>query len=1495
MRGRTSWVEQAARGCARAILAWMVVGMGSLVLAGLAWARPVPVPFAGDYLSMVWGPEDGLPENSCSGIVPAADGSLWLGTFRGLARFNGSGVARYAPPGRPELARKGVVNLHRESGGRLWISTFGGLLSWENGEWREWGETNGWMAAGEQVRSYADRLGMPSVLTRFGGQVYRLEEGRFRELPKPEGTGGSWAALDDRGTVYVVRGGYAGYWKGTGWEPLELPPGLVGGGLAGAGQSRDGTALVVGRQALVRYREGRRVGQVPLSQPVSAFWQAFEDSQGALWLPSVTMGVYRVRPDGEVKWLRKADGLAHEGPTRAVYEDEQGGIWVGSGVGGVARLTEPRFRYAGEHEGLDESMIQGIAPLEDGEVLLGIYGVGPRVFDGSQTRALMSATMEEPMRRLRTVLRGTDGFLWMGAAASGLRRWDGTELRSVGTEVMAANRTLSTLFEDTEGRIWAGADNSVGFWDGRAFQEVVIPGRVSGEGAVYFAQHQQTIFLAHLNRIFRYTPWEGVQQGILLPDGVSVTGIVVDRTGRIWVGTNGQGLFGFAGGELRHWGMSEGLPSDGVGSMIMDDLDHLWFACGRMAVRAEPAHLWESVGSTSVGLRLRTFGETDGLRGLDFPIGTQPTVGKDAEGRLWFAQVRGAAMVDPAALTFRDRPPRVSIELLSYVPRGGRLPVEMVPGNGDLQLPPGIRQVEVHYTALDYAAPERHRFRVRLGGDRSEWQEMGSHRSVSFFEMPPGRHRLRVTAAGSDGVWNEEGAELVFVVAPFFWQTVWFQAGTALAVVGLAGVGGWVVSYRRWRSLKIQVAMRQLATSLTAALDAPALGRRVAETCRTLFHHDAFFLVLVDHQGAVQLMAHAEDTELGAVQPGAIDRGTGGPGTIPAAVVSGQALLLDGSGMGDQGEALFLSGGRQVSRVVSQMIAPIRWEGRTIGVVSVRSDTARRYHHRDLDQLQMLAAHCGAAIARMEAEVQVRENEERLRLAMETARMGSWEMDMETGALMASAEAEVVYGYARGTMSGDLAHLWSGALDREGEEVRQPLEAIRRGEASSLDVVHRIFIEGSERWLEVKGHVRRTVAAGSRPRLIGITADITERRQAERVRERLEAQLLQAQKQEAIGTLAGGIAHDFNNLLAVILGNVETAQLETDLDHPVRESLAEIQKSGLRARDLVRRILAFSRPQDHLHKVVPLEPIVQEVAQLLRATIPAGVEISVVAEGEAPAVVADPSQIHQVLLNLGTNAWHAMNEGRGQITFRLVGVTVDSGWAQSIPGLRPGRHALLQVIDDGQGMSGEVQSRIFDPFFTTKPPGKGTGLGLPMALGIVKSHGGVLTVESAVGRGSTFSLYFPGAESEVVAEPMATTVVAPEQPPTGARILFVDDEEGLVRLVRRVLENAGYGVEVFTEAQKARRRFLEDPGYFDAVISDLSMPGLSGLELAREVLRVRPQMAMMLCSGNLSEGEASEAGVLGVRALLSKPFSSGEFLRAVSGMLADRPAHGGRG
>jgi signal transduction histidine kinase/ActR/RegA family two-component response regulator len=1114
--------------------------------------------------------------------------------------------------------------------------------------------------------------------------------------------------------------------------------------------------------------------------------------------------------------------------------------------------------------------------------------------------------------------------------------------------LVPTNGTASTLFEDSRGRIWVGTDRQVGVLgpDGVMVREVRIPGRGETGSAVFFAEHAGVVVLAWKNTLYRYREGVGAEEWVSLPGAVWVTGLAAESSGRIWVGSYGQGLYAYDGREVRRLGVPHGLPAESVGSLIFDPAGHLWFSCGRQAARGLPDNLWKSAGPGREDLVLQLYGESDGLRGLDFSMGTQPAVAMEPGGKLWFGLVRGAAAVDPAALRLSGVPPRVLVESLQYVPRHGRHHVEALREETKVPvLPAGIRQVKVRYAAIDFRAPERHRYRVRLGGEGAAWQEMGAEREVVFFEMPPGRHRVRVVGSGSDGVWNTEGVELVFVVSPFFWQAWWFRASAAAGLLGLAGLGGWLISERRLRQLKVRDALRGLARALTAALDAEALGRRVAETCRALFRHDAFFLVLVNRDGSLGMNAYLEDTPVGGGQPETVEGPLGLSASL-APVIAGQAMRIDAKeSVGDGGGGARTPWGFAERRSESMLYAPIRWEDQTIGVVSVQSYTPRRYGAADLEQLQMLAAHCGAAIARMEAEEQRRENEGRLRLAMETAQMGSWELELGSGRLVASPEAEAVYRQQAGVGSdGRTAEfLWRGVPGAEAEELRRQVAEIRAGRAAVLELTHRLLVDDGERWVEVKGRVHSAGGArgGGGVRLIGLTTDVTARRQTEQSRERLEEQLRHSQKQEAIGTLAGGIAHDFNNLLAAILGNVEAARLDLEAGHPAQESLEEIQRSGLRARDLVRRILAFSQPQDQIRTVTHLGPLMEEVVKLMRSTIPAGVAIRVECQPGVPPVLADPSQLHQVLLNLGTNAWHAVEGQAGRIHMGLEAVEVDAALVERHPTLRVGRHARVSVTDDGRGMAPDVQARIFDPFFTTKPPGKGTGLGLAVALAIVKSHAGAITVTSVLGQGTTFHVYLPVDEMAVASEvgggtcgysvgaarPEVAALPGEEQPSglasspgassgtsavstpspsrearpgpaarggvsqgggAGGRILFVDDEESLLRLGRRLLERAGYAVTACANAGEALDRFRADPGAWDGVVTDLAMPGQSGLEMARELLRIRPDLGILLCSGNLSEADLQEARSTGVRQVLPKPYAVEDLLPAVGRLVGDR-------
>ncbi|MBN9690653.1 MAG: PAS domain S-box protein [Verrucomicrobia bacterium] len=378
---------------------------------------------------------------------------------------------------------------------------------------------------------------------------------------------------------------------------------------------------------------------------------------------------------------------------------------------------------------------------------------------------------------------------------------------------------------------------------------------------------------------------------------------------------------------------------------------------------------------------------------------------------------------------------------------------------------------------------------------------------------------------------------------------------------------------------------------------------------------------------------------------------------------------------------------------------------------------------------------------------------------------------------------------------------------------------------------------------------------------VAIRADITERKRA-------EEQLRQAQKMESIGTLAGGIAHDFNNILSAILGNAELARLDTDPNHQAYHSIEEIKKAGQRAKSLVQQILAFGRQQPSEQRVIALGSVIQETVGLMRATIPAGVQITSTISPDAPNVLADSSQVHQVLVNLCTNAWHSMEDRPGRIDISLSSVSFDPVAAQEITGLRPGRYAAIAVTDTGKGMDAATLKRIFEPFFTTKPPGKGTGLGLPVVHGIMQSHEGAIHVASEVGVGSTFTLYFPAVVAP--AEP----AVVNEKPPAigqGQRILYLDDEEQLVSLASRMLGRWGYRISGFTHPPDALEAFRRDPNRFDLVVTDFNMPGLSGLQVAADLLKIKPDAIVILCSGHLTDELKQKAREVGIRHVIYKP------------------------
>jgi PAS domain S-box-containing protein len=398
----------------------------------------------------------------------------------------------------------------------------------------------------------------------------------------------------------------------------------------------------------------------------------------------------------------------------------------------------------------------------------------------------------------------------------------------------------------------------------------------------------------------------------------------------------------------------------------------------------------------------------------------------------------------------------------------------------------------------------------------------------------------------------------------------------------------------------------------------------------------------------------------------------------------------------------------------------------------------------------------------------------------------------------------------------------------------------------------------------------------------GIMRDITERKRAEEEKRRLEAQLVRAQRMEAMGTLAGGVAHDFNNILAAIVGYAELSMLDVGADAKVKHNLKEVLRASKRAKDLVNQILAFSRQSQHELKPVEITPIVKETMKLLRASLPTTIEIRHHVEPDTGTIEADPTQIHQVLMNLCTNAAHAIGDEGGLLEVSVTKVDIDASAEPLNLDIDPGPYLKMSVCDTGHGMTSEVLERIFDPYFTTKDKGKGTGLGLAVVHGIVMSHKGGIYAESEPGKGTCFHVYFPRIEQK---KELTDTETVQTFPTGHERVLFVDDEQDLVQIAAQMLFHLGYEVTTRMSSNEALGLFRANPQRFDLVITDMTMPNMTGDTLAKALMKIRPDIPIILCTGFSERISEEKAKALGIKEFVMKPLAMNDLARRIRKVL----------
>ena len=908
-------------------------------------------------------------------------------------------------------------------------------------------------------------------------------------------------------------------------------------------------------------------------------------------------------------------------------------------------------------------------------------------------------------------------------------------------------------------------------------------------------------------------------------------------TGVLWFGTWG-GLSRWQSGQWTHWTTANGLKTDQVFALAIDSSGTVWFA--------------HRNGQTGIGFldaddQPRYLDHTDGLvddNVWDLDVASDNTVWLATSNGLSVYRGELLASFGPAeGLLHSKLWPVLAAHDSVYVGTdgGGVYVLDRAEEKTPLPRieidPPAVvgRSAAVRWRALSYRGsqpPERieTRFRVNDG----EWSPWSTTNRATLLEPPTGTSTVTVQAKGLFGSFREIGGQVSLVIPPPFYARPIFLGALAIWITTWAGF--WYASLRRRR------------------LHQQAIFRR-NEFLSSLLENASDLITVTDSEHIIRYQSPSSSRVLG----------------LEPEVLIGEKLL-DWVHEDDRARTRLMLRSATQSTTVRSVQLRVRDRN---GNYRVLHAIGRSFVESDGSTLTIINSR-DVTEDRKKEEL-LRENERKYRLLFEAESDAIILLDAVTLEILdANQAATELYGYTKE----ELQQMKATELSALPDKARAMIDRVARERFRQIPFALHRKKDGTVFPVEISTGV---FDFRGRTAVCSIFRDVTERKVAEEERRGLEARLRQAQKMEALGTLAGGIAHDFNNILLAIVGYTELARDDLPDAPEIRSHLDQVLTAAARAQGLINQILAFSRKSEPELKPVRLGDLVAEVLNLLRATLPSTIEIQSEIE-DVGAVNADQSQIHQVILNLGSNAADAMS-GHGTLTIKLTRTHVTTRLGGELESLPPGDYALLKVTDTGHGMDNNTVRRMFEPFFTTKGVGRGTGLGLSVVHGIVMGHGGACSVESEPGKGTTFSIYLPLHDAEIPADDSDASIS--RRVPRSGRVLLVDDEESLARLGARMLERHGYDVAAACDSDEALRLFEADPDSFLAVVTDQTMPKLTGLELAAKIRDIRPDTPIILTTGFSQSVTDQTADSPRISLLLMKPYNGRDLIAAIDSAVAE--------
>jgi PAS domain S-box-containing protein len=845
----------------------------------LAWSATEATPTAGprepptQYVHNTWTTEEGLPQNSVNAIAQTRDGYVWLATFGGLARFDGVKFTVFDVGNTPALRSNRIRLLYEDRQGVLWIGTEEGyLVRLADGTFTPV-QTDG-TPADNRRSVLEDRQGRLWMETIDG--LIRWDGGRATAFTTKNGLPNNVVLClfeDRQGAVWVGTQRGAARWKDGQWTSYTPETGLAYLDIAVLCEDREGTLWLGGPGGLISFQAGKStVHTTTLNAPQNAVHAMMSDQAGNVWI-GTDGGLVRHR-GGSFTTFTKKDGLSDE-TVRCLLEDREGNLWIGTNAGGLNRFKAGAFTVYGPEQGLPHEVVTSITEDQQGAVWIGTNSRGvARLQDGRMT----TYTTKDGLRNdaVWALLADREGAIWMGSWMTGLTRFkDGQATIYTTANSRLPNDTVLAMYQDRAGTIWFGTAGGLGrFRDGAFTTYRTSDGLVHNDVRFIAEDRQGALWIGTVGGLSRFK--DGRFTNYTTANGLSysfVRAIHEDADGVLWIGTYGGGLNRFKDGRWTHYTRANGLFDDAVSRILEDARGNLWMSGNRGIFRAGRSELNDFAEGRARSFNCIAYGLADGMESSECNGGSQPAGWKTRDGRLWFPTLKGAVVIDPNKSN--PQPPAVLIEQVLVKGR----PVD---ARGNIELPPGQDDLEIHYTSPSFVAPEKIRFKYRLEGYNADWVDAGTRRVAYYTHVAPGRYRFHVMAANNDGVWSETGATFAFSLRPRFYQTLWFLAACVVGAF-LLGSAGYQLRLRqlkrRTRALEEKVGERtaevveqrnQLSVANHQLARANHQLSRANDDLLSTFNRMRVGVMTTDHDGQVTFLNHAAKTLIGLPQAEAV-------------------------------------------------------------------------------------------------------------------------------------------------------------------------------------------------------------------------------------------------------------------------------------------------------------------------------------------------------------------------------------------------------------------------------------------------------------------------------------------------------------------------------------------------------------------------------------------------------------------------------------------------